>query len=109
MDSKTLRELYDALGVTRRAIQVYEKAGLVSATSKNKYGHLLYDKAAQDRIKLIKLYQQLGFQIAEIKYLIDAPGHIVKAALEQRILVLRAKQIEIDDLIQKAYKLIQNL
>lgn len=40
--SKTLHELCDELRVTRRVIQGYEKAGLVSATDKNKYGHLLY-------------------------------------------------------------------
>ena len=109
MNSKTLRELHDALGVSRRAVQGYEKAGLVSTTSKNKYGHLLYDQAAQDRIQRIKLYQQLGFRLAEIKYLIDAPAPVVKEALEQQILVLREYQVHMDDLIQKAYELIHTL
>ena len=41
MSEITLRELYDAFGISRRAVQGYEKAGLVSATSKNKRGYLL--------------------------------------------------------------------
>lgn len=40
----TLREICEALEVSRRAIQGYEKAGLVVATGRNKYGHLLYDE-----------------------------------------------------------------
>lgn len=57
--SKTLRELCDELKVTRRVIQGYEKAGLVSATDKNKYGYLLYDEQAQERIVRIRLFQAL--------------------------------------------------
>ena len=59
--NKTLHELRDELGVTRRVIhdgiQGYEKAGLVSATGKNKYGHLLYNEKAQERIVQIRMYQ----------------------------------------------------
>ena len=44
---KTLHELCDALGVSRRAVQGYEKAGLVAPSGRNKYGHLLYDEKAQ--------------------------------------------------------------
>lgn len=66
MEVMTLREICEALEVSRRAVQGYEKAGLVSATDRNKYGHLLYDEAAMLRIKQIKFYQQLGFSIKEI-------------------------------------------
>ena len=47
---RTLHEICDAVGVTRRAVQGYEKAGLVCATDRNKYGHLLYDEESQQRI-----------------------------------------------------------
>lgn len=70
----TLREICETLGVSRRALQGYEKAGLVTATGRNKYGHLLYDNAAETRIAQIKFYQQLGFSIKEITVIIDAPN-----------------------------------
>ena len=82
---KTLNEIHKETGVTRRAVQGYEQAGLVSASDRNKYGHLLYDENAQKRIARIKLYQQLGFKIKEIQTLIDAPGEQVKMSLEIRI------------------------
>lgn len=82
MDEITLREVCDTFGVSRRAVQGYEKAGLVSATSKNKRGYLLYDNNSQERIKKIKLFQEMGFSIKEICEIIDAPNHILRYALE---------------------------
>lgn len=106
---KTLNQLHMELGVSRRAVQGYEKAGLVSASSRNKYGHLLYDEQAQERIARIKLYQQLGFTIKEIQTLMDAPGELVKTSLEMRIQSLKEQQTDIDTLIEKAYELMQLL
>ena len=78
----TLREICETLGVSRRALQGYEKAGLVISSGRNKYGHLLYDKDAEMRIAQIKFYQQLGFSIKEITMIIDAPDTEIKKALE---------------------------
>lgn len=72
MEAKTLREICAGTGVSRRTIQGYEKAGLVSASGKNKYGHLLYDQAAEERIRNIRFYQQIGFPVREISGIIDA-------------------------------------
>ena len=69
----TLKAVCNHVGVTRRAIQGYEKAGLVKPTDKNKYGHLLYDETAVEKIAKIKQYQNFGFSIKEIKVLQNLP------------------------------------
>lgn len=69
MEEKTLKEVCELVGVTRRAIQGYVDAGLVVSTGRNKYGHLLYDESAVEKIKEIKLYQDFGFSIKEIQVL----------------------------------------
>ena len=84
-ETKTLSEVCSVLEVSRRAVQGYENAGLVSATGKNKYGHLLYDEDAQRRIKQIRLLQQLGFRVKEIKDIIDAPAEEVAEAIKRQI------------------------
>ena len=84
-ETKTLSEVCSVLEVSRRAVQGYENAGLVSATGKNKYGHLLYDEEAQRRIKQIRLLQQLGFRVKEIKDIIDAPAEEVAEAIKRQI------------------------
>jgi len=108
-DDKTLHELCESLGVTRRAVQGYEKAELVAPSDRNKYGHLLYDERAQARIAQIKLYQQLGFTIKQIQKLIDAPNPVVKAAIEQQITYLEQEKVRMDVIIGKARELIRAL
>ena len=109
MNEVTLREVCDAFGVSRRAVQGYEKAGLVSATSKNRRGYLLYDVESQERIKKIKLFQEMGFSIKEISVIIDAPNHILKKALEERVDKLKADSVHTELMIQRAHELIKLL
>lgn len=105
----TLREICELTDVSRRAIQGYEKAKLVSAVDRNERGYLLYDEKSKERIELIRLFQQLGFTIKEIQMIIDAPEGALKAALEARVEKLNEEKLEIDVLIEKAYRLIENL
>ena len=49
MTVMTLREVCDSYGVSRRAVQGYEKAGLISASQKNERGYLL--SASEDEVK----------------------------------------------------------
>lgn len=105
----TLRKIYDTFKVSRRAIQGYEKAGLVTASGKNERGHLLYDEAAQERIKRIRLFQQMGFTIKQIKEIIDAPNDILKSALERQLQKLKEEKGDIEVLIEKMHELIEKL
>ncbi|MEY8522856.1 MerR family transcriptional regulator [Lachnospiraceae bacterium 38-10] len=105
----TLREISDTYGVSRRAVQGYEKAGLVASSEKDKRGYLLYDEAAQDRIRQIKFFQQMGFSIKEIKNMIDAPNDILKTILEIQVERLKKQNEATEILIDKAYELIGTL
>lgn len=109
MNEITLREVCESFGVSRRAVQGYEKAGLVSATSKNRRGYLLYDTDSQERIKKIKMFQQMGFSIKDICRIIDAPNHILKLALEERIERLKVDSEHTQNMISKAYEMIEHL
>ena len=108
-ETKTLSEVCSVLEVSRRAVQGYENAGLVSATGKNKYGYLLYDEDAQRRIKQIKLLQQLGFRVKEIKDIIDAPAEVaaeaIKRQIEQMDDIIRQKE----DAVRQAREWIKKL
>lgn len=105
----TLHEIGDTFGVSRRAVQGYEKAGLVSASGRNERGYLLYDEVSQDRIRQIKLFQQMGFAIKEIKDIIDAPNDVLRAALEKQAEKLKKQKENTEILIGKIYELIENL
>lgn len=109
MRDMTLREVCVAADVSRRAVQGYEKAGLVSASGKSERGYLLYDVNSQERIKKIKFFQQLGFTVKEIKGIIDAPNDILKAALEDRVERLKEEKTCVEGLIIETNELIEKL
>lgn len=108
-DLKTLQEMCKSLGVTRRAVQGYEDAGLVTAAGRNKYGYLLYGEKEQNRIRKVKLYQQIGFTIREIKELIDAPDSIVKEAMEKQVTKLEEEHGKLSALIEEVKEIIRKL
>lgn len=105
-ETKSLSEVCSVLEVSRRAVQGYENVGLVSATGKNKYGHLLYDEEAQRRIKQIRLLQQLGFKVKEIKEIIDAPDEVLRKAVERQIESLKAEIEYKEEIIRQAKKMV---
>lgn len=105
----TLREICEAASVTRRAVQGYERMGLVSSTGRNSRGYLLYDTSSQERIKTIRMYQSLGFSLKEIKEIIDASNEVKRQAIQERIVRLEEEGNHIEGLIQKAYELLDAL
>ena len=105
----TLREVCTVTNVSRRAVQGYEKAGLVSASGKTNRGYLIYDEETQERIRQIRLYQQFGFSIKEITEIIDAPNEVIKAALEEQVVKLQEQGENIEVLIRQAHELIGKL
>lgn len=106
---KTLREACEIAQVSRRAIHGYEEAGLVSASQKNKYGHLLYDAGAVQRISQIKLYQKFGYSIKEIQEIIDAPNEIRKEKLEKQLVKLKEDQKQLGTTIRVLQGIIDDL
>lgn len=108
-ETRTLSQVCSTLEVSRRAVQGYESAGLVAATGKNKYGHLLYDARAQQRIKQIKLLQQIGFKLKEIKAIIDAPDEVFKSAVEMQIARCKLELTQKQEIIRKAEDIIGRL
>ena len=106
---KTLHQLCEEIGVTRRAVQGYEMHGMVKPSAKNKHGHLLYNEEAQKRIDMIKDYQKLGFKLRDIKSLIDASDELVTAALERQVVKLQEEREEKAVLIDMAKKWIESI
>ena len=109
MDYLTLHELCGLTGVTRRAVQGYEKACLVSAVGKNERGYLLYAADTQERIRQIRLFQQIGFSIREIRDLTDLSEEEFRKKLEDKTRRLMEKRTEIDQLILEAARLMERM
>ncbi len=90
---KTLKEVCNELKISRRAIQGYESKQLIKPTSKNKYGHLLYNEEIIKRIAFIRFSQDIGFSINDISSLIDSPIEDIKNSIStQAEVLLREKE-----------------
>ena len=103
----TLREVCKTTGVSRRAVQGYEQAGLVTPTGRNERGYLLYNKSEQEKIRQIKFFQEMGFSIREIKELSESPKHVVKNAIERKIDMLWQEIDRKEKIIQLAQEILQ--
>lgn len=105
----TLREVCRTCHVSRRAVQGYEKHGLVRPTGRSERGYLLYDAAAQQRIRQIKRYQEFGFQVKEIRELLQASLSILKEKLLARRQRLLESHQRLAETIQSITELIHTM
>ncbi len=109
MNYYTLREVCEIASVSRRAIQGYEKIGLVKPAAKNERGYLLYDSKGVDRIKTIRLFQQFGFALKEIVVIIDVDQAEQKRYLEKQLSLLEEDAAAKREIICKIKGVIQQL
>ncbi len=91
----TIAEVARQFGLTLRALRFYEAKRLI-APQRNGSSRL-YRRVDRDRIALILTGRRLGFTLAEIKYLLDAPGgnhlHLTREkCIEQINLLERQKR-----------------
>lgn len=109
MTKMTLRQVCEETGISRRAIQGYEKAGLICPDGRTERGYLLYSQRTIEKMILIKLLQNLGFTVKEIRGLIEGPKPMMRIAVEKAIINLKKKKEDIDDLIKEGTSLIDKL
>ena len=107
MKEYTLKEICELVGVSRRAIQGYEQAKLVKASGKNKYGYLLYDEESVKKIKEVKMYQDFGFSINEIKILREASESDYQSMLISKMEKIQKKIKFMEDNLEKMKKIIE--
>lgn len=65
---KTFSEVVKLVGMSRRVIREYEKAGLSETPSEtNKYGHLLYDGKTIERLRQIRFYRDMDYDKKQMR------------------------------------------
>ena len=100
---KSLNEVIDIVGLKRRAIQEYEKAGVADTpTTTNKYGHLLYDEDHIRHLWLLRFYKELGYKTPDIKQILADPDYDIHEALADHIIALEKKKEDLEHLISVA-------
>ena len=98
----TVHEVSRMTGVSIRALQYYDRIGLLRPASYSEAGYRLYDDGSLEVLQQILLFRELEFPLKEIKQIIQAPSFDRDKALEQQIELLRLKKEHLEQLIDLA-------
>ncbi|MGD9669484.1 MAG: helix-turn-helix domain-containing protein [Hyphomicrobiaceae bacterium] len=69
-------------GVKVATIRYYESIGLLAEPSRTEAGRRLYDRAALSRLKFIRHARELGFEIEQIRRLLQLSGEPQRSCAE---------------------------
>ena len=98
----TVHEVSKLTGVSIRALQYYDKIGLLKPTGYTQSGYRLYDDTALETLQQILLFRELEFPLKEIKEIISSADFDREKALEQQITLLTMKKEHLENLISLA-------
>ena len=99
---KTVNEVSTLTGVTVRTLQYYDTIGLLPPAERTEAGYRLYDDAALSRLQQILLFKELGFQLGEIKSILDNPLFDRDHALMQQIELLTMQRDRLEEACESA-------
>ena len=99
---RTVHEVSRLTGVSIRALQYYDKIGLLHPAEYTASGYRLYDDAALEKLQQILLFRELEFPLKDIRRIIESPDFDKGKALEQQITLLTLKKEHIENLIDLA-------
>ena len=69
----TVNEVSKLTGVSIRALQYYDKIGLLKPSGHTESGYRLYDDTALEKLQQILLCRELEFPLKEIKEIVSRP------------------------------------
>ncbi|MDE5933580.1 MAG: MerR family transcriptional regulator [Lachnospiraceae bacterium] len=101
----TVNEVSKLTGVSIRALQYYDKIGLLKPTEYTESGYRLYDDTALEMLQQILLFRELEFPLKEIKQILSRPDFDRNKALEQQITLLTMKKEHLENLIDFARRI----
>ena len=92
---KTVREVCELTGVTRKQLFYYDRIGLLKPTKRTgPQKAKLYSSKAIERLNLILLYQKAGLHLSEISDILDG-GSEIELVLKRAIARLQSEAQQI--------------
>lgn len=96
---RTVHEVSRLTGVSIRALQYYDKIGLLPPAGYTESGYRLYDDTALEKLQQILLFRELEFSLKDIRKIMESPDFDRGKALEQQIALLTLKKEHLENLI----------
>lgn len=108
--SKELIEIGEAakrMGVTIRALHYYDQIGLLVPQKYTGAKYRLYSEKELERLEQILFLKEIGFELKEIKELLNAPNYDEKEVYKRQRALLLEKRREIDRMLERLDILIE--
>ena len=80
----TVKEVSRLTGVSIRALQYYDRIGLLHPSGHSQAGYRLYDEADLEILQQILLFRELEFPLKDIRKIIRSPGFDRSKALDEQ-------------------------
>lgn len=97
---KTVSQIAKLTGISIRTLQYYDEIGLLKPSELTSSGYRLYDDEALQTLQQILFFKELGFQLKEIKEILEKPDFDRITAFKKQKELLLLKRNRIDRLIQ---------
>lgn len=96
---KTVKEVCDVAGVSRRTLHYYDDLGLLKPSQVTEAGYRFYDDVALLRLQDILLFKALDIPLKDIRTLLDSPKAIRQSFLSDHLQILDMKRAHLDGVI----------
>ncbi|NLA76783.1 MAG: MerR family transcriptional regulator [Clostridiales bacterium] len=97
---KTVNEVAKICGLTVRTLHYYDETGLLKPDEVTPAGYRLYGDKSLERLQQILFFRELGFELKEVKAIIDCPSYDKNEALLKHRELLKMKKQHIETLIE---------
>ena len=97
---RTISQVAELTGISTRTLQYYDEIGLLKPSELTESGYRLYNDEALQKLQQILFFKELGFQLKEIKEIVQKPGCDKTKAFKRQKELLLLKRNRTDRLIQ---------
>lgn len=96
---KTISQVAKITGISTRTLQYYDEIDLLKPSETTDSGYRLYDDEALEKLQQILFFKELGFQLKEIKEILEKPDFDKIKAFKKQKELLYLKRNRTDRLI----------
>ena len=118
---RTIKDMCELLGLSHRTVRYYDYIDLLKPAAYTDAGYRLYDEMSVKRMIAIRLLTEVGYELSEIKLVLDDPEYDLEISLDKRSMDIEAQKDEcktklelirqirtegIDSIVQERYEYI---
>ena len=104
-----VKEVADLVKISIRTLHHYDQIGLLKPESVSPAGYRLYTDRNLERLQQILFFREIGFELQEIKEMLDSPGFDPRQALYTHRELLLKKKRRLEEIIRTVENTIKSM